>query len=207
MGKELASQHNMQRKAMHYIAPAFWLVSASLAVFQYLIDVRPVAMELRPLAAMLFEIGAPLSLALFFFCNQVDPGKVPSRMKGASGVEDMLQALKAEAAGTEGVQVPDFSRLCTTTWVIKGLRTKYCTETEACVQEFDHFCGWLNVAIGRGNHRPFFMLSIVEVCTQLSHLYLCWVSAAHLVRTETFLSWIWRVIWEYPFIVAMVCLH
>mmetsp|Transcript_5858 Transcript_5858/g.11825 ORF Transcript_5858/g.11825 Transcript_5858/m.11825 type:complete len:585 (-) Transcript_5858:105-1859(-) len=179
----------------------FWLVSVSLAVFQYLSYIRPIAWRDAPMVALAFELGVPISLALFFSVGWMDPGKVPARLKSVSGVEDIMRAL------TSGGEVPDFSRLCTTTWVLKGPRTKYCTHTEACVEEFDHFCGWLNTAIGRGNHRPFIFLAIIETCTQFCNIYLLYVVACDMVKTETIWSWISGVAYADPFLVFMVCVH
>merc|ERR1719334_403040 len=137
-------------KAVHNAAATFWLVSVSLAVFQYLTDMRSVCWPLAPTAALAFELGVPASLLLFYLTAWADPGKAASP--------------------------PDVGRLCTTTWVLKGARTKYCQRTGACVEEFDHFCGWLNVAVGRGNHRPFIFLAVVESCTQICHMMLCWTA-------------------------------
>merc|ERR1719223_2161906 len=99
----------------------------------------------------------------------MDPGKLPARTKGSSGVEELMRALDTDGPSNS---MPDLSRLCTTTWVLKDLRTKYCAQTEACVREFDHYCVWLNCAIGRGNHRQFVFLACIEWLTQICHLYL-----------------------------------
>lgn len=190
----------LKKKAMQNAAATFWLVSVSLALFQYLTDLRTVSWTIAPYASLCFELGVPASLALFFSVALSDPGKVPSRVKGCSGVEELLKGFKAG-------ETPDFSRLCTTTWVLKGLRTKYCVHTGACVDEFDHFCGWLNVAIGRGNHRPFIFLACVEVCTQLSHIYLCWVCAKRLVEASSVSDWVLGVATQYPLLAFVALLH
>lgn len=196
----------MQKKAFRYAAPTFWLVSVSLASFQYLTDLRSISWEIAPSAAMAFEMGVPLALFLFFYTHLVDPGKVPNGIKYACGVEELMQALETGKA-FDG-RPPDFGRLCTTTWVLKGLRTKYCTQTGACVEEFDHFCGWLNVAIGKGNHRPFIVLAFTEVSSQFCHLYLIWTVARHTVRwEESFWSWIGNVIMSYPLMALVGFLH
>merc|ERR1711920_537473 len=91
----------------------------------------------------------------------------------------------------------------------KGPRTKFCVRTNACVREFDHFCGWLNVAIGRGNHRPFIFLSCVEPAVQFCHLYLCWASASMQVESPSDGSgaWLFAVATGYPLLVLIACLH
>jgi len=181
----------MKEKFAANAAGTFWLVCVSLATFQYLIDLHPVSWTVAPRAALLFELGVLCSLALFVVVAWSDPGKVPARVKTKSGVEEIMRAFKAG-------ETPDFNRLCTTTWVLKGLRTKYCTHTGACIEEFDHFCGWLNVAIGRGNHRPFMVLACIEAFTQLCHVYLCWVCACHLSKEPSTYDWAWAVAMQYP---------
>jgi len=197
-GKDEAAK--FKEKAIHNAAATFWLVSVSLALFEYLTEQRALSWVLAPTVALGFELGVPGSLALFATVALSDPGKVPARHKGCSGVEDLVKAFRAG-------ENPDFGRLCTTTWVLKGLRTKYCVRTGACVREFDHFCGWLNVAIGRGNHRPFIFLALTECFTQLCHLYLCWACAAKLVPTESIGSWAIGVVTGYPLLALVAIVH
>jgi len=190
----------MKDKFAANAASTFWLVCVSLATFQYLVDLHPVSWTVAPRAALLFELGVPSSLLLFLVTSWSDPGKAPERVKTKSGVEDIMRAFKAG-------ENPDCNRLCTTTWVLKGLRTKYCTHTGACVDEFDHYCIWLNVAIGKGNHRPFIILSCVEAFTQLCHLYLCWACACHLVKEASTYDWAWAVAMQYPMLTFIAAVH
>merc|ERR1711924_389464 len=104
-------------------------------------------------------------------------------------------------------KIPDASRLCTTTWILKDLRTKYCAQTRACVEEFGHYCVWLNCAIGKRNHRPFVMLAFVEMFTQWCHIYLLIAIARHLVEYTTFPSWLFAVITTHPLICLMLFLQ
>mmetsp|Transcript_45312 Transcript_45312/g.81928 ORF Transcript_45312/g.81928 Transcript_45312/m.81928 type:complete len:278 (+) Transcript_45312:3-836(+) len=196
----------LQKKAFQYAAPTFWLVSVSFAVFQYLTDLRSISWEIAPFGSMAFELGVPLALFLFFYTSLGDPGKVPVGIKQSCGVEDLMRALNT-GKPLDG-RPPDFGRLCTTTWVLKGLRTKYCKQTGACVEEFDHFCGWLNVAIGRGNHRPFIFLALVEVSTQFCHLYLCWKVACHAVHFQnSHWNWIVGIVSSYPLLAMIAFQH
>lgn len=197
-GKDDAKK--MKEMLVANAAATFWLVCVSLATFQYLIDLHPVSWTVAPRTALLFELGVPTSLALFALVALSDPGKAPARVKTQSGVEDLMRACKAG-------ENPDFNRLCTTTWVLKGLRTKYCTHTGACVDEFDHFCGWLNVAIGRGNHRPFMILACIEALTQICHIRLCWVCARHLSKEESTYDWAWAVAMQYPMLFFIGVVH
>jgi len=63
------------------------------------------------------------------------------------------------------------------------------------------------VAIGKGNHRPFIILALVEVSTQMCHLYLCWVAATMLVKSSNFGEWFAGVAVAYPLTAMMVCLQ
>lgn len=182
--------------------PVFWLVCVSMALFEYLMELRLTSYQVAPTASMLFEVGVPLSLALFFYVALKDPGKIPPRPKGNSGVEELMRALDSDGPQDK---VPDLSRLCTTSWVLKDLRTKYCAQTGACVEEFDHWCVWLNSSVGKNNHRQFMCLAIVEWLTQLIHVYLCWCMALALVSYQSFGSWLTGVVTGYP-LLALVWL-
>jgi len=149
-----------------YGAGLFWLMCVSITVVEYLLDSRPLIYDLAPLVAVAFEIGTVASLVLFFFIALGDPGKVPVLPGRTAGLEAYLGLLR------QGCPV-DASRLCTSTWLLKDLRTKYDAMTGACVQEFDHFCNFTGCAIGRGNHRAFLLLAICEPFTQLCFLGIC----------------------------------
>eukprot|EP00928_Gymnodinium_smaydae_P025760 TRINITY_DN20421_c0_g1_i2.p1 TRINITY_DN20421_c0_g1~~TRINITY_DN20421_c0_g1_i2.p1 ORF type:complete len:577 (+),score=110.21 TRINITY_DN20421_c0_g1_i2:114-1844(+) len=186
-------------------APLFWLMSVSAASYSYLTEARPLVVDQRPFLCAFFELGVVASLALFMIVNRLNPGIVSARMRGASGVEDIMRAMSLTAP--VGTTVPDFERLCTSTWVMKGPRTKYCTQTGACVEEFDHFCGWLNVAIGRGNHRPFIFLAAIELFTQLCHLAICLAAMGNVVQKDSFFDWLSFIYWEHPLVMALIILQ
>eukprot|EP00435_Cladocopium_sp_Y103_P017227 s1651_g4.t1 len=194
----------MQDQAAHKIFPVFWLVCVSLAVFQYIMDIRKASYEVAPTTSFMFEMLVPVTLAVFTFVALGDPGKVPSRPQGNSGVEELMKALDTDAAD---IDPPDVNRLCTTTWVLKGLRTKYCVQTGACVEEFDHYCVWLNNTIGKANHRQFVGLAIVEFLTQVMHIRLCLLMATTLVPYTSFGQFIWGVLTGYPLLTLIVLVH
>lgn len=191
-------------KAAQKLFPVFWIVCVSLALFQYITDLRVTGYQVAPIMSILFELGVPGSLLIFAWVALADPGKVPSRIKGNSGVEELMRNIDSDTPEDQQV---DVSRLCTTTWVLKGLRTKYCVNTGACVEEFDHYCIWLNTAIGKRNHRQFIGLSIAEAITQACHLYLCWSVSLELVPYQTFWTWLCSVIFGYPLLFIIAFLH
>ncbi|CAK9028237.1 unnamed protein product [Durusdinium trenchii] len=203
-GKKSFFKGLMQDKTAHKIFPVFWLVCVSLAVFQYLMDLRLTSYEVAPSTAFLFEVLVPISLGIFSFVALGDPGKVPARPQGNSGVEELMKALDTDAADNDP---PDVNRLCTTTWVLKGLRTKYCVQTGACVEEFDHYCVWLNNTIGKANHRQFVGLAVVEFLTQVTHIRLCLLMASTLVPYQSFTQFVWGVLTGYPLLTLIVLVH
>merc|ERR1719330_780573 len=176
-----------------------------MSVFAYIQNIRLTCWEVAPTATLLWELGVPASLALFFLTATSDPGKVPARVKGISGVEDLMRVY-SQGSASELAQT-DVARLCTTTWVIKGMRTKYCKSTGACVEEFDHFCGWLNCAIGKGNHRPFMCLAVTEVCTQLAFLWIFRAAALQLVQNSSNSEWLAGISAAYPLLLLMAGIH
>lgn len=112
-----------------------------------------------------------------------------------------------DGGSSKGDVKPDINRLCTTTWVLKDLRTKYCAQTGGCIEEFDHYCPWLNTSIGKKNHRQFFILVVVEWITQLIHIYLLGCMAWHLVPYTSFGSWIAGVITGYPLLTLLAIIQ
>jgi len=189
-------------KTMHIVFPVFWLVCVSLASFEYIMDLRVTSYAVAPRASMFFEFGVPFTLLCFALTALGDPGKVPAKTPGNSGVEDIMRQLDRPDD-----TVVDLSRLCTTTWVLKGLRAKYCTMTGAVVEEFDHYCIWLNCAIGKNNHRSFILLAISECLTQMSHIYLCFAMSKELVTVPGIGSWLFGVITGYPLLALVSSAH
>lgn len=209
MGKVLV-QRRSSKDAEHLaqrarrLAPAsFWLCCVSVATFEYLTELQTVAWQLTPRCAQAFEIGVPLCLLIFAAAANKDPGKVPPRVKGNSAVEEVLRALQQPGDS----EVEAAKRLCTATFVLKDLRTKYCKETKACVKEFDHFCGWLGTAIGQGNHRLFMLLVVVEVTVQWLHFAMCFVFLRTVVSKDTYFDCVYYMVTQYPFVVFVMLMH
>lgn len=59
-------------------------------------------------------------------------------------------------------------RVCPTTRTRKVARSKFCAVRRLCVARFDHFCPWVNAAIGEDNYR-WFLLFLTSNLTLLAY--------------------------------------
>ena len=55
-----------------------------------------------------------------------------------------------------------------TCWRLRGPRMKHCPAVGACVEGFDHYCAFSDIAIGEGNHRLFVCVLFLEILMQIS---------------------------------------
>ena len=90
---------------------------------------------------------------------------------------------------------------------LKDVRTKYCSLTGSCIEEFDHFCILLNAPIGRKNHRPFLCLLILEVISQMTHGALCLCTLAHTAIGSTTYSEAGTALMQHPVITFLLVVH
>jgi len=188
-----------------YLPLVVWICSVSFTVLEYILDVRQLAWGSLWLCwgALAFELCVVMSLVLFFYVMRGDPGTVPLKEYG-TGPETYIRALRS------GQEIPA-KRLCTTSWVLKDLRTKYCRVTGACVQEFDHFCDFTVTAIGKGNHRMFIVLLCIEAAAQAWYLFLCamivWQTRGIPATVWDCPMWAWNNAWQYPLMVYAAGIH
>ena len=87
-----------------------------------------------------------------------DPGCVYANRN-----QTYTELLSEVAQGSE----PDARNWCKTTLVKKPLRAKFDAPTGLLVARHDHYCIWLDTAVGYGNHRVFMVFVFSQV---LSHL-------------------------------------
>lgn len=164
---------------IHHPLAILWLVFIFISAFAFMLDIQSVALSQAPVITMIYLLSFMGTLGLSYVVLTTDPGKV------YADADPHTQLLTVLRGFREGM---DQSRLCTTTWVIKSLRTKYSPRSECCIQEYDHFCEFLGCSIGRNNHKPFLILMMTEGLRQLSLMYLCWL----VVRDNPFPS-IWML--------------
>ena len=145
------------------VVPVFCHVACGLAIWEHQTS-RQLRSTWLPLTMLFFELSVPVILTLAQCVMRMDPGI----QKDGDFRQIMLFLDRGEFD-----RLPDLKRLCTTTWIFKKPRTKYCSLTGSCIEEFDHFCILLDTPIGKGNHRAFLVLLILELTAQLAHVALC----------------------------------
>ena len=84
-------------------------------------------------------------LLLFTIYN--DPGTVYTSR--AASYYSILQSILSNCAP------PNREQWCTATFHLKPFRAKYDAPTGLLIARHDHYCPWLNNAVGYGNHRMF----------------------------------------------------
>jgi len=127
------------------------------------------AWENRPVNAFTYELCAPIAVWFVIILMFVDPGEKSVPASSVTGLDKFMRELGKGRDEIEGGPLC-FSRLCTRTWAIKGIRTHYCSDVAAFVEEYDHYCFWLGKPVGRGNHRLFLILMPIQALAALSHL-------------------------------------
>jgi DHHC palmitoyltransferase len=63
---------------------------------------------------------------------------------------------------------------CFSCQVQRKPRSKHCKYTNKCVQDYDHYCQFLQKPIGKGNHKIFFIGLLLNYLSVFSFLILVW---------------------------------
>jgi hypothetical protein len=90
------------------------------------------------------------------------PGLVDTRQCDFGPIMEKSQEL--------GGVAPDASLYCRTSLVKKPVRSKFCSTSGFVVARFDHYCVWLNTAVGYGNHRVFMVFLSTHVAANICFL-------------------------------------
>jgi uncharacterized membrane protein len=85
---------------------------------------------------------------------QLDPGSVDTR-------NDDFEAILQASLVSGGA--PPAQNYCRSLLVRKPVRSKYCATTGLVIARMDHYCIWLNISVGYGNHRMFVIFLLIHV--------------------------------------------
>merc|ERR1712032_1416269 len=64
-------------------------------------------------------------------------------------------------------------QVCVICRTLRTLRSHHCNEMGRCIDRMDHFCPWIDNAVGRGNQRIFF---VFVVLLELNTLLFYWAA-------------------------------
>ena len=56
-------------------------------------------------------------------------------------------------------EVPENIKICYTCQILKENRIKHCRYADKCIENYDHYCDFLQKPIGKGNHKLFVLLT------------------------------------------------
>jgi len=156
-------------KVLKHVSPLIYLTCATLALFIHVDFLSVVATQVAPTHSLIVWLSVPGAMIYFLYLTQMPPGALEKRPIGRSAVEELMAEVDSEECPVSSKKL---KRLCLETWVMKGLRTKYCSVSHQCIEEFDHFCGWLGTPVGKGNHRGFMFMCFFELWAQIVHCLL-----------------------------------
>ena len=70
--------------------------------------------------------------------------------------------------------------LCPECQLIRAPRSRHCFHSQRCVDNYDHYCPWVNNCIGKGNYAQFYLFLV----SQLTYLSLFGASAILMLRLD-----------------------
>lgn len=105
---------------------------------------------------------------------------------------------------------PSATKLCLTCLHRRPLRAKHCAESDACIARFDHYCPFVNNAIGAENHAVFWGFLFSCVVSISLELVACWRFAVGqlgtIVWTRGVFVWLWSIAHFHPLLFCVVLL-
>lgn len=137
--------------------PICWSEATKLMItLTVLVQVWP-TLDIGWFRTLVYIFFTPALHYIFFKTVTGDPGfiKVESKVQHATIIE-LCEDDKL-----------DSSSLCTSSLIKRPLRSKFCGTSKRLVAKFDHYCPWVNNAVGAGNHK-YFVLYLTLLVVNLS---------------------------------------
>lgn len=109
----------------------------------------------------IYILFTPLLHYVFYKTVTADPGYIPvDKTFQYNSIVDLTEKEKL-----------DSSTLCTSSLIKRPLRSKYCGTSKRLVAKFDHYCPWVDNAVGAGNHKYFILYLMLLVINLSWHMY------------------------------------
>lgn len=83
------------------------------------------------------------------------------------------------------------SEICATDLIQKPLRSKHCTQTNACYARFDHYCPWIANVVAQNTHFTFIWYLFFVLSVDNWHAYGCYL---HIKQSKTWVSCSWSTV-------------
>jgi len=138
---------------------------------------------------MVFYLSYLLQWAFWAHAGFADPGTLaggPAGRRRHPRYDELHQAYEADLMNGRS------DNLCPSTRIKKPERSKYDAVSRRCIERFDHFCPWMNNAVGRNNYRSFFgfLVTAFVTATAFNILYYDYVFAVGPSRTSAFFNYL-----------------
>ena len=127
---------------------------------------------------------AALVLLFFILVSYTDPGVITGT--------DIYAHLALYPP--DGALFPIVSKECSTCRRLKPARSKHCNATKGCVARFDHWCIWINNAVGLYNVRWFLAFLVT---TTIACFYGAWLTAK-VINVDMRRRGAWETSWYQP---------
>eukprot|EP00172_Hildenbrandia_rubra_P001331 Plantae.Rhodophyta-Hildenbrandia_rubra.ctg18715.p1 GENE.Plantae.Rhodophyta-Hildenbrandia_rubra.ctg18715~~Plantae.Rhodophyta-Hildenbrandia_rubra.ctg18715.p1 ORF type:complete len:529 (-),score=62.87 Plantae.Rhodophyta-Hildenbrandia_rubra.ctg18715:19-1605(-) len=142
-----------------------WFFYLCFAISYYLLITRIALFSPPPqYIMMLFHLFLILLIASSVLCTYVDPGYVK-----CGTVKSFREYLDhAISNGRDDKLSP--AAYCYSCLAPRPPRSKHCRPLDRCVMRFDHWCPWMNNAIGANNHRALMIFVVVLPVVQWMYI-------------------------------------
>lgn len=115
-------------------------------------------------------VSSAVGLFFLYKTTTSDPGVIPATrrpaeagLKDAEPREEERAGLLLKGNGSRGaldspaLWAGQWQQLCVSCRIVRPLRAKHCSDTDRCIEVYDHYCPWVGNAIGKRN-LPWFLL-------------------------------------------------
>jgi len=158
------------QKNIQWVMPIVYVLLMSVLVITYLLELAT--------TPAVYLVCFMLSFPLYGYLVFSDSGRKHKRRVGQTAIEELQSQLEKISSNSlsSSEDRNEISQICLTCMDWKGPRTKHCSTCDACVDNFDHHCTWLNNCVAKRNHRLFVIMLYLTSIGQLSHFYASYMS-------------------------------
>jgi ankyrin repeat protein len=109
-----------------------------------------------------------LMMYMLIKCYNTDAGAVKKGSKEFDKWHQAYKQMTAAVAEAGSAEALGGAKVCHTCQIVRPPRSKHCRITKSCVRQFDHYCPFVNNAVGQDNY-PFFFGYVLfhTICTAL----------------------------------------